>query len=89
MIITGMSHYESVCKRKLVEWYNKNRPETPIDLSNAYIVWSCKTLQNYKCLASTTVSGDGIYAEYTYNGDKQELYEDVYGKISNACHTEE
>ena len=53
------------------------------------IVWSCKTLQNYKCLASTTVSGDGIYAEYTYNGDKQELYEDVYGKISNACHTEE
>ena len=89
MIITGMSHYESVCKKKLGEWYNKNRPETPIDLSNAYIVWSCKTLQNYKCLASTTVSGDGIYAEYTYNGDKQELYEDVYGKISNAYHTEE
>ena len=89
MIITGMSHYESVCKKKLVEWYNKNRPETPIDLSNVFIVWSCKTLQNYKCLASTTVSGDGIYAEYTYNGDKQELYEDVYGKISNVCHTEE
>ena len=80
---------ESVCKKKLVEWYNRNRPETPIDLSNVYIVWSCKTLQNYKCLASTTVSGDGIYAEYTYNGDKQELYEDVYGKISNTCHTEE
>ena len=89
MIITGMSHYESVCKRKLVEWYNKNRPETPINPSNVYIVWSCKTLQNYKCLASTTVSGDGIYAEYTYNGDKQELYEDVYVKISNTCHTEE
>ena len=26
------------------------------------------------CLASTTISGEGIYAEYTYNGDKQELY---------------
>lgn len=89
MIITGMSHYESVCKKKLVEWYNRKCPETPIDLSNVYIVWSCKTLQNYKCLASTTVSGDGIYAEYTYNGDMRELYEDVYGKISNACHTEE
>lgn len=35
------------------------------------------------------ISGDGIYAEYTYNGDKQELYEDVYGKITNTCHTEE
>ena len=35
-----------------------------------------------------SVSGDGIYAEYTYNGDKQELYEDVY-KLTNTCHTEE
>lgn len=56
---------------------------------HVFVVWSCKILQNYKCLASTTVSGDGIYAEYTYNGDKQELYEDVYGKITNTCHTEE
>lgn len=60
-----------------------------LDLSNVFVVWSCKTLQNYKCLASTDISGDGIYAEYTYNGDKQELYEDVYGKITNTCHTEE
>ena len=30
MIITGMKHFESVCQKKLVEWYNKNRPETPI-----------------------------------------------------------
>lgn len=89
MIITGMKHFESVCQKKLVECYNKNRPETPIDLGDVYIVWSCKTLQNYKCLASTTVSGDGIYAEYTFNGDKQELYEDVYKKLTNTCHTEE
>ena len=54
-----------------------------------FIVWSCKTLQNYKCLASTTIPGDGIYVEYTYNGDKQELYEDVYKKVTNTCITEE
>ena len=96
MIITGMDHFQSVCKKKLVEWYNNsaNRHTGPndiqsIDLSNVFIVWSCKTLQNYKCLASTTVSGDGIYAEYTYNGDKQELYEDVYKKLTNTCHVEE
>lgn len=98
MIITGMDHFQSVCKKKLVQWYNNSvkgrnnngRVDTQqIDLSNVFIVWSCKTLQNYKCLASTTISGDGIYAEYTYNGDKQELYEDVYGKITNTCHTEE
>jgi hypothetical protein len=89
MIITGMDHFQSVCKKKLVEWYQKNRPDAEIDLSNVYIVWGCKTLQNYKCLASTDISGDGIYAEYTYNGDKQELYEDVYKKVTNTCHREE
>ena len=46
-------------------------------------------MQNYKLLAATTVSGDGVYAEYTYNGDKQELYEDVYKKVQNTCHKEE
>lgn len=90
MIITGMAHFESVCKKKLVDWYNaQENLKEKIDLSNVFIVWSCKTLQNYKCLASTTVSDDGIYAEYTYNGDKQELYEDVYKKVQNTCHTEE
>ena len=95
MIITGMEHFQDVCKKKLVEWYNNScmihegpNAIKPINLSNVFIVWSCKTLQNYKCLASTTVSGDGIYAEYTYNGDKQELYEDVYKKATNTCYTE-
>ena len=60
-----------------------------IDLSNVYVVWCCKTLQNYKALLSTSVSGDGIYVEFTYNGDKQELYMDVYHKIVNQKITEE
>lgn len=84
MIITGMVHYESVCKNALVKWYNEHMPNK-ITLENVFVVWSCKTLQNYKALLSTTVSGDGIYAEYTYNGDKQELYEDVYKKLTNQC----
>lgn len=54
MIITGMAHFESVCKKKLVDWYHKNKPGVEIDLSNVFVVWACKTLQNYKCLASTT-----------------------------------
>lgn len=86
MIVTGMKDFQSVCLDKLVDWYNKNN-EIQIERDDVFIVWSCKTLQNYKCLASTTVSGDGIYAEYTYNGDKQELYEDVYKKLTNTCHT--
>ena len=53
MIITGTAHFESIAQKKLVEWYHKNRPEVQIDRSNVFVVWSCKTLQNYKCLAST------------------------------------
>lgn len=84
-----MNHFQRVCLKKLVEWYHKNCPEVEIGLTNTFVVWSCKTLQNYKLFASTTISGDGIYAEYTYNGDKQELYEDVYKKLTNTCITEE
>ena len=84
-----MNNFQRMAQKKLVEWYRKKKPGVHINLGNVFVVWSCKTLQNYKCLASTTISGDGIYAEYTYNGDKQELYEDVYGKITNTCHTEE
>ena len=82
--VDAMAEYESVCKNALVKWYNSHN-ETKITLENVFVVWACKTLQNYKALLSTTVSGDGIYAEYTYNGDKQELYEDVYGKLTNQC----
>ena len=86
MIITGMQEFQKVCKQKLIEWYKANK-NADLEGDDVFIVWSCKTLQNYKCLASTTVSGDGIYAEYTYNGDRQELYEDVYQKLTNKCHS--
>ena len=89
MIITEMNHFQRVCLKKLVEWYTKNYPDVELDFDDVFIVWSCKTLQNYKCLVSTTVPGDGNYVEYTYNGDKQELYEDVYKKVTNTCITVE
>lgn len=76
-------------RRNLLSGIEKIDQGVEIDLGDVFIVWSCKTLQNYKCLASTTISGDGIYAEYTFNGDKQELYEDVYKKLTNICHKEE
>lgn len=49
-----------------------------------YVVWFCKTLQNWKALLSTTLP-DGQYYEVTFNGDKQEVYLDVYKKWENKC----
>ena len=36
MVIVGMRHFQNVCQKKLVEWYNKNRPETQIDLGDVF-----------------------------------------------------
>lgn len=51
---------------------------------DVYVVWYCKTLQNWKALASTTLP-DGMYYELTLNGDKAELYLDAYKKFENRC----
>ena len=49
---------------------------------DVYIVWKCKTLQNWKYLLSTSLF-DGMYYELTYNGDKKEWYLDAYKKFQN------
>ena len=51
---------------------------------DVYIVWYCKTLQNWKALLSTTLF-DGMYYELTVNGDKDEAYLDAYKKWDNNC----
>lgn len=53
-----------------------------ITSDDVYIVWYCKTLQNWKALASTTLF-DGMYYELTVNGDKNDMYLDAYKKFEN------
>ena len=49
---------------------------------DVYIVWKCKTLQNWKYMISSSIP-DGMYYEMTYNGDKKEWYLDAYKKFEN------
>lgn len=51
--------------------------------NDVFVVWFCKTLQNWKALVSTTIP-DGMYYEVTYNGDKKETYVDAYRKWQNV-----
>lgn len=75
------------CKKLVTQYFNERveiSDNKTISLNDVYVVWTCKTLQNFKALLSTTVS-DGMYYEITYNGDKKEFYLDAYKKWENVC----
>lgn len=81
----GSQEFQQKCKEIVAKYFNSHCEKTDkadITPEEVYIVWYCKTLQNHKALASTTVP-DGMYYEITYNGDKQEIYVDAYKKWEN------
>lgn len=72
-------------KNEVANYTNKHLDKSDnkeITADDVFIVWICKTLQNNKALASTTLF-DGMYYEITYNGDKGEAYIDAYKKWEN------
>lgn len=77
--------FKNLIVKTIVDYYNTHvdkKDNKKITEDDVFIVWSCKTLQNWKALASTTVS-DGMYYEITHNGDKNETYFDAYKKWEN------
>ena len=74
-------------KELVVSYFNDHVEKTDnkkITEDDVFVVWFCKTLQNWKALVSTTVS-DGMYYEVTHNGNKGETYLDAYKKWENVC----
>lgn len=83
----GNDKFLKVVKAAVTKYVNERLDKSDgkkITEDDVFIVWSCKTLQNNKALASTTLL-DGMYYELTYNGDKDELYFDAYKKWENIC----
>lgn len=73
-------------KELVVRYFNEQSERTDnfkLTKDDVFIVWFCKTLQNWKAMVSTTVS-DGMYYEVTHNGDKGETYLDAYKKWQNV-----
>ena len=72
-----------VVKSIITEYWNKSLADGQSSLTadDIFITWLSKTLQNAKAMASTTL--DDRYFEVTYNGDKDEIYLDVYKKKEN------
>lgn len=74
-------------KQIIVDYFNSHVDKTDgvkITTDDVFVVWFCKTLQNWKALLSTKVP-DGVYYEITHNGDRDETYVDVYKKWENLC----
>lgn len=83
----GNDKFLKLCKEIIRDYTNEHLDKTDnkqITVEDVFIVWSCKTLQNNKALASTTLF-DGMYYELTYNGDKREVYLDAYKKFENRA----
>lgn len=79
--------FTSIVKKLVMDYANEHLDKSDnkqITEDDVFIVWLCKTLQNNKALASTTLF-DGMYYEITYNGDKKQLYFDAYKKFENRC----
>ena len=74
-------------KQAVVDYFNSQADSTDkngrITTDEVYVVWLVKVLQNNKALLSTTVP-DGMYYEFTWNGDKNEGYLDAYKKWKNV-----
>lgn len=69
-------------KQIVVDYLAETFEGMKFSVDDVYVVWFCKTLQNWKALLSTDMI-DGMYFEVTHNGDKNETYVDVYEKSEN------
>lgn len=79
-------NYQELAKLMVAKYYNDRVEKTDnflLTTDDVYVVWFCKTLQNWKALLSTTVS-DGMYYEVTHDGDKLVTYLDAYKKFENV-----
>ncbi|MDT2403911.1 DUF6275 family protein [Enterococcus avium] len=81
----GDQEFISAAKKAIVKAFNERKGSLhpPLKEEELYVVWLAKALQNNKALLSTSRSGDGLYFEVTNNGDKNEMYLDVYKKQEN------
>lgn len=86
MIVSDVEFIKTV-KENVAAYANEHLDKSDgiqITEDDVYIVWYCKTLQNWKALASTILY-DGMYYELTVNGNDNVMYFDAYKKFENKC----
>lgn len=74
--------FEVICKNELIRELKEKYNEDYV-IQDLHLVWFSKALQNYKCVICD-LKDNKRYYECTYNGDKKELYVDIYDKQFNT-----
>lgn len=75
----------NIVRKYVKELLNEEEGKYPFEV---FIVWKCKTLQNWKYIISTDLY-DGRLYELTYNGNRNEWYLDVYMKQENRVYAQD
>lgn len=73
--------YEVICKNALIKIL-KQKYDEDFKIQDLHLVWYSKALQNHKCVI-VDLKDNQRYYEFTYNGNNEELYVDIYEKQSN------
>lgn len=79
--------FEVICKNEIIKELKEKYKET-FKIEELHLIWFSKNLQNMKCCICE-LGEDSRYYECTYNGNKKELYVDIYEKIHNTKVTRE
>lgn len=85
-VCNGMTEqkFRSIAKKAVVAYWNGNQTLVKkfgaVADRKVYVTWQCKCIQNLKALLGVSFDGDGMYFEFTWNGDEAEGYLDVYKK---------
>lgn len=75
--------FEVVCKNELIKELKEKYNEDYV-IQDLHMVWFSKSLQNLKCTICDLKDNQRYY-ECTYNGDKEQLYVDIYEKAHNTA----
>lgn len=78
-----MTSYDFMVEaKKKVADYLAEHHQKPIEWTDIFVIWQCKTLQNHKIILAAPTP-DKLMFEVTYDGDAQAMYFDVYTKFNH------
>lgn len=75
-----------LAKQLVVDNYNRHHDSDrtpPLKMSDVFIVWFAKTLDNWKAVVGSSILR-GLLYEVSYSGEESEAYIEIFKKINST-----